>query len=193
MVLALGIIGAYLFFRLGIYDKKSSSPQRATEITTVVNFPSNPIQKVIKPDGTRVKYTVLGSFISDIQPSERILDSAYSGEFVIKGDPLDRIIPIIIGKGTGLVTFGVYEGDFNSKSVWKAYSPEEAKQELVLGEEIQLTIGHDIPSSGNIPENILNAQEILDNLFDDFNSGEHNYNIPQELQAFEVSGIGVVR
>lgn len=189
-IIVLGAIGVYMIFRLRLFGESTPLLTEESQIKEAVRQPGNPIRKAVKPDGSKVKYDILGSFVGEIQPSGRVLDNAYIGEFAVKGDPLNRRIPVILGRDTEKVSFGIYEGEFVGKSRWRSISADEVKQELKSGETVQIIINYSIPKLSN---RLSETQVVLDTLMSEFNSGQFSYEIPGDISPLDIFGVAVVR
>ena len=183
-------IAAILLFKLNprkLPPAKEGS--KKANVNVVFNQPANPIKKSILKDNGGIDYQIFGKFDGEIEKIEGRKDNAYGGKFVIDGDPLSRQISVMF---FGYPVFGRYQGSFQGNSNWKAYSLEDLKKELKPDEKVLLTAEYYLDNSGEVPDYVAQAQEVMDTLINEFNVNKFGYSIPSGFQLIG-RGVGVVR
>ncbi len=154
----------------------------------LVYIPGNPVKKRITEDDRVVEYQLIGSFTEELAFNSQEPKAPILGSFVLKGDPLERTIPVYIGSGFGLINFGEHQQSFEASSTWKLISMEEfATQRYREGEEVLIRV-----RSAPTIESIRKLEAVFDELAQEFNTGNHQLSIPQDFRLV-IESVGVVR
>lgn len=191
------IITLYLQIRRMEIPSGPPGPEEISKavIPPLISRPGNPVKKSIAEGKIGFAYELLGSFTKGVAVDETRPDKAWRGQFVLRGDPLKREIPVFLGVPTGTVVFGRFEGSFAGRSVWNSVAAEEMALEIKAGEPVQLVVEYSLPdlsSAESVPEYFRDIQRVIDGLSGEFDSGEYTMNIPEGFSLLS-RGVGVVR
>ncbi len=120
-----------------------------------------PIRKLVGGDGRRVSYLVYGSFPGGLAVDLRRGDKALEGLFVLRGDPLEREIPVTIGFGNGKTNFTSFRENRRtateaaSAKEWKIVEAIELIGWIEPEDEVELRFSFDNPADVRAIEKTL--------------------------------------
>jgi hypothetical protein len=156
--------------------------------TFINQLPGDPIVKRIIADNGGVIYNIEGKFSKKLEKQGVFL----SGKFIIKDDPLEREINVLIGAADGNVSYGTYDGSFNDSSTWKV-APNDMVAELINpGTQVLIRVELQLTEERQVKEYIKEKEEILDAIIREFQIGEFTYKIPADFTLVAM-GIAVVK
>jgi len=191
------LVGGLLIFKLGIVREPEEAEQLTADeiLKDIANKADNPIQKSKGQNGAGLYYQILGKFSEAPSVYEGRNDNAYKAKIMIKDDPLEREIPVILGISTGHVSLGKFLESIEGDSEWVYTSTADINEQLVDGEITQFVIEYRLPPNGkadDVPEYVLELQNLMDRLIFEFDTGVHETEIPETFELM-VKGLGVVR
>jgi len=152
---------------------------------SVSNF-GDPIRKKISQDETQVIYEIIGSFPEGLRLENKFL----VGDFIIKNDPLEREITVVIGNTDREVYFGIYEGSFRGRASFRYVSTSVLVELIEPGELVELQIPIDLSQESE--ESIRASAPVLETLLDEFKKGTFEYMVPASFSLSPMR-LGVVR
>ena len=182
-------VSVYLFIQI-----KQRSPDYYDESlenvgkTFINQLPGDPIVKRIVADNEGVIYNIEGKFSKKLEKQGVLL----SGKFIIKDDPLEREISVLIGAADGNVSYGIYDGSFNDSSTWKVASNDVVAELINPGTQVLIRVELQLAEERQVKEYIKEKEEILDAIIRDFQIGEFTYKIPADFMLV-ATGIAVVK
>jgi hypothetical protein len=181
------IFASYLFIRLRNKELATKTPTTSTEIERIVQEPTSPIKKYVPVEGNLIVYEVEGQLVGGLETGGVLL----RGEMVIRGDGLERKIPIYLGAVDGTSPLGRYLGSFSGNSTWEKTPLLEVAEEVQPNEPIVVMVRY--PITGQ--ESDLKSrkhEEILDGLIQEFKNEEFNFQLPADFELTAVR-IGIIR
>ena len=154
----------------------------------LVHFPGNPIEKGTVEKERVVEYKLIGRFREELTFDSQKPNAPLAASFVLRGDPLERAIPVYVGSGSGLINFGEHQQSFEADSTWGWISMREfATQRYRQGEAVLIRV-----RSAATIESIRELEAVLDPLVREFDSGKHQLSIPEDFNLLTES-VGVIR
>jgi hypothetical protein len=181
------ILATYLFIRLRNKELATKTPTTSTEIERVVQEPTSPIKKFIPPEGNVIVYEVEGKLVGKLDTRGVLL----RGEMVIRGDPLERKIPIYIGAVDGTSPFGRYQSSFSGDSTWEKTALSAIAEEIQPNEPVIIMVRYPITGQASDLKS-RKHEEILDGLIKEFANEEFDSQLPTDFELTAVR-IGVIR
>ena len=181
------ILATYLFIRLRNKELATRTPTTSTEIERVVQEPTSPIKKFIPPEGNVIVYEIEGKLVGELDTRGVLL----KGEMVIRGDPLERKIPIYVGAVDGTSPFGRYQDSFSGDSIWEKTPLTKIAGEIEPNEPVIIMVHYPITGQASDLKS-RKHEEILDGLIAEFTNEEFNYQLPTDFEL-AAARIGVIR
>ena len=180
-------LASYLFISLRNKEITTKVPTESTEIGVISQGQDDPIKKTNSPDGDRIIYEIEGSLAGEFVRQGILLKA----EFIIRGDLLERKIPLYLGAVDGTSSFGSYEGSFRSDSTWVKTALGVISQEIEPGEPLIIKVEYPVTGSQSDLKT-RKHEEILDGLIVEFTKEEYAYQIPSDFEL-TATRIGVLR
>ena len=189
LFILLFVASVYLFIQVrqrspDYYDESLENVGK----TFINQLPGDPIVKRIVADNEGVIYNIEGKFSKKLEKQGVLL----SGKFIIKDDPLEREISVLIGAADGNVSYGIYDGSFNDSSTWKVASNDVVAELINPGTQVLIRVELQLAEERQVKEYIKEKEEILDAIIRDFQIGEFTYKIPADFMLV-ATGIAVVK
>jgi hypothetical protein len=153
------------------------------------SLPGDPIEKR-NISGGGASYQIEGSFVEKLEKKNELL----TGQFVIKGDVLEREIKVFLGYINGTVAYGTYEDTFDSESKWKLISSDLVTELIGPGEPVVIRYVLQPNANDDIKINkyMKSMEEVMDALIYDFQRKEFLLELPENF-IITSSHIGVIK
>jgi len=189
VLVLISLIVASLVFILKLREKIQigSAPEEKT-ISIQPSKEGSPIRMASAREGKGVYYELKGTFVNGLNLDQERKDAALFGEFILKGDPLERKIPTYLGAVTGYTLLGVYESSFSGTSHWSMVKTATIPEQISANEEVRVVLDFSLPLSDYTGQVV----DIMDKLLSEFSSDSFNYKIPSDF-ALYANGVGIVK
>jgi hypothetical protein len=189
LFILLFVASVYLFIQVrqrspDYYDESLENVGK----TFINQLPGDPIVKRIVADNEGIIYNIEGKFSKKLEKQGVLL----SGKFIIKDDPLEREINVLIGAADGNVSYGIYDGSFNDSSTWKVASNDVVAELISPGTQVLIRVELQLAEERQVRKYIKEQEEIMDAIIRDFQIGEFTYKIPADFTLVAM-GIAVVK
>lgn len=194
VLLLIGLV-VFLYFRTREIGPQPEVPPAPVEAPVegeipILTYQGEPVKKGILTGEAGLRYELEGSFPSGLHPSDQ--EGFLTGNFVLKGDPLERGLKVMVGSvDGGYAFFGTYEGDFWGKARWISVPIDEVAREIKPGEPVRIAITYLFGEWGYI-EYFKQREALLDGLALEYKENEYKLTIPSDLM-FIPERVGVIR
>jgi hypothetical protein len=177
----------YLYFQSQQLSQKVSDVDKKTK--QIVNFPGNPIKKSILENKDGIIYRINGQLVN--KPVSRP-DGAYNAKMIIKGDEMQRQIPIVMGLGSRQIFLEKYSKSPDVKATWNLVPVADAVAEVKPNEDMVFDIRLYVPVKGEDSSYFENIQAILDEVASEFNRNSYTLKLPIDF-ALVIEKIEITR
>jgi hypothetical protein len=186
ILISLSFVGGYLYWSL---YKESKPPEVKTgaEVQRVINPVGAPINKQYYTSSDGFAYEMEVTLVDNLYKKDVLL----YGEVIIKGDPLERKIPIYIGGPGGQVYLGKYKDTLGGDATWTLVPSDQVAVYVKAGEPTIIKPEFFLP--GDKTDKFIRSDEaVLDALIKEFELQKFELELPTGFTLVS-DRIGVIR